>query len=379
MNDYDGGYPSPGAPTPSGGRSWRYILAGSIGAVIVLVIIGGVALGWFVGRSSREIADGGAAAAASTTALPSPTTSDLSALTTLPLSTEQLVERVQSNVVLIETGGGSGSGFLVGDGEVMTSAHVVEGSRQVGIQYGKEQRVTGTVEHLDADRDLALISVPSLHGEPLVFFEMGTLKAGSECVVIGSPLGLDQSVSRGIVSNPDRRAGEVRLIQIDAPVNPGNSGGPIMDHEGQVIGIVTLKLRGTEGMGFGVAYDELRSFLTESHNGRWAYSPGSGGPGDGSTTSGGSGDWTRDSGWTVVVASIAESDGGRAEAAQRAAALTAQGYPGGVLYSGDFRSLNPGYWVTFSGQFGTKAEAYAHAQVLRAAGYSDCYQREIAR
>lgn len=375
----DGGYPSAAPPTPSGGRSWRYILAGVIGAAVVLVIIGGVALGWFLGRSSSEVADEGVPAATSTTVLPSPTTSKLSALTTLPLSTEQLVERVQSNVVLIETAGGSGSGFLVGDGEVMTSAHVVEGSRQVSIQYGNKQRVTGTVEHLDADRDLALISVPSLHGEPLVLFELGALKAGSECVVIGSPLGLDQSVSRGIVSNPDRRAGGVRFIQIDAPVNPGNSGGPIMDHEGQVIGIVTLKITSAEGMGFGVAYDELRTFLTESHNGRWAYSPGSGGPSVGSASSGGSGDWTRDSGWTVVVASIAESEGGRAEAGRRAAALIAQGFPAGVLYSGDFRSLNPGYWVTFSGQFNTKAEAYAHAQVLRGAGYADCYQREVTR
>ena len=309
MNGYDRGSAFPGGPTPRGGQSWRYILAGIIGAIIVLVIVGGVAAGWLLGRSSRGDTDAGLEAARSTAVLSSTTTSDLSALTTLPLSTEELVERVQSNVVLIETAGGSGSGFLVGDGEIMTSAHVVEGSAQVGIQYGKGQQVTGTVEHLDADRDLALISVPSLHGQPLALFGMGTLKAGSECVVIGSPLGLDQSVSRGIVSNPDRRAGEVRLIQIDAPVNPGNSGGPIMDHEGQVIGIVTLKVRGTEGMGFGVAYDELRSFLTESHNGRWAYSPGSGSIGEAPGSSGGSGDWTRDSGWTVVVASIAESGG----------------------------------------------------------------------
>lgn len=379
MNDFGESHMPGPEPTPPAGQSWRYVLAGVIGAFIVLVIVGGVALGWSLGRSSRDAAVEPTPTATNVGAVPSSTTTEFSVQTTLSLSTEELVERVQPNVVLIETGGGSGSGFLVGDGEVMTSAHVVEGSRQVSIQYGREQRITGIVEHLDADRDLALISVPSLHGEPLAFFDLGTLKAGSECVVIGSPLGLDQSVSRGIVSNPDRRAGGVRLIQIDAPVNPGNSGGPIMDSEGQVIGIVTLKLRGTEGMGFGVAYDELRSFLTESHNGSWAYSPGSGGSSGGSESSGGSGDWTRNSGWTVVVASIAESEGGRAEAAQRASTLIAQGYPGGVLYSGDFRSLNPGYWVTFSGQFDTKAQAYAHAQLLRGAGYPDCYQREVAR
>jgi len=379
VNEYEESHVPGGDPPPPAGQSWRYVMAGIIGAFIVLVIVGGVALGWSLGRSSRDAGDEPALTATSMGVAQSSTTAELSVQTTLPLSTEELVERVQPNVVLIETGGGSGSGFLVGDGEVMTSAHVVEGSRQVSIQYGREQRITGTVEHLDADRDLALISVPSLHGEPLAFFDLGTLKAGGECVVIGSPLGLDQSVSRGIVSNPDRRAGGVRLIQIDAPVNPGNSGGPIMDNEGRVIGIVTMKLGGTEGMGFGVAYDELHSFLTESHNGSWAYSPEAGGTGSGSTSSDGSGDWTREYGWTVVVASISEAEGGRGEAARRATLLVDEGYPAGVLLSNDFRSLNPGYWVTFSGQFDTKAQAYTHAQRLRSAGYSDCYQREIAR
>lgn len=205
------------------------------------------------------------------------------------------------------------------------------------------------------------------------------LKAGSDCVVIGSPLGLDRSVSRGIVSNPDRDAGGVRLVQIDAPVNPGNSGGPILNNLGQVIGIVTLKIRNTEGMGFGVAYDELRSFLTECRDGYWAYSPGYTSTTQATVYSGASGTWTHAYGWTVVVYSITETEGGFDEAVRRANILLSRGYPAGVLYSSDFRSLNPGYWVTYSGEFDNSTQAAAHARVLRTAGYSECYHREVTR
>ena len=81
----------------------------------------------------------------------------------------------------------------------------------------------------------------------------------------------------------------------------------------------------------------------------------------------------------MVVYSITEAEGGLSEAQQRATILISRGFPAGVLYSSDFRSLNPGYWVTYSGEFDTEAQANAHARALRSAGYSECYQRKVAR
>jgi ABC-type glycerol-3-phosphate transport system substrate-binding protein len=86
-----------------------------------------------------------------------------------------------------------------------------------------------------------------------------------------------------------------------------------------------------------------------------------------------SGDWTLANGWTVVTAFISEAQGGRVEAERRAAVLVSLGIPADVLYSSDFGNLDPGWWATYSGEFGTPAEALAHAGLIRALGYSDCY------
>lgn len=125
------------------------------------------------------------------------------------------------------------------------------------------------MRHVNLDADLALVSVPGLDALPLDLYQ-DELRAGSECYAVGSPLGLEQSVSKGVVSNPSRVSGGVRYIQVDAPLNPGNSGGPIIDVTGQVIGIVTLKPSDTEGLGFGVAYTEIADFLREVREGLWA-------------------------------------------------------------------------------------------------------------
>lgn len=353
--------------------------AGAAGRnAISFVVAFGAGAGAYLafGDKDEDVAQSPAATQA---APPSSTGTTAQTATTEPdLTTADLVEQIQPNVVLIESRSTTGSGFVVGRGQILTSAHVVEGSRQVTIEYADGAQATGTVTHLNSERDLALVEATGFDGKPLDLFGIGELKAGSECVVVGSPFGLEHSVSQGIVSNPDRDANGVRLVQFDAPVNPGNSGGPVVNDEGQVIGIVAAKVFWAEGMSFAVAYDEIRSFLRGTENGKWAYSGESASiPLSEPDLPAGDGDW-QGSGWTVIVASIPDSEPdawGRAEA--KAAALRSSGFPAGVLWSTAYSSLNPGYCVAYSGSFTTRAQAAQHMEILRSSGWADAYPREV--
>jgi hypothetical protein len=158
-------------------------------------------------------------------------------------------------VVGIETTSGRGTGFFVTSNLVVTNAHVVEGHGFVTLRLAGGRALQGRVERSSVDVDLAVVraSAPAHDMQILQLGSAGTVRPGQEVIAIGSPLGLQNTVTRGIVSAL-RSAGGVALIQTDAAINPGNSGGPLLDREGRVIGINTLKLaRGAESIGFAVA------------------------------------------------------------------------------------------------------------------------------
>ncbi|CBJ33538.1 conserved unknown protein [Ectocarpus siliculosus] len=168
-----------------------------------------------------------------------------------------------------------GSGFVIsGDGLVVTNAHVVErfADGAVVITLDGGQKLKGKVQAMDRRFDLALLKVDVPPGHELPVAKIGrsvTLRAGEFVVAMGSPQGLSKSCTLGIVSATTRRRSELvadartetimsdstDFIQTDAAIASGNSGGPLIDLDGRVIGINTLKLSGTDGVGFAIPID----------------------------------------------------------------------------------------------------------------------------
>ncbi len=180
-----------------------------------------------------------------------------------PATIEEMVDRVMPAVVLIEATGGRGSGFFVAHDTVVTNVHVVGNDGYVTLRRLDGTTASGRVDRKAPNFDIAILKVSSPSATQTVI-PMGSalvLKPGQEIVVIGSALGtLHNSVSRGIVSGL-RTAGGATLVQTDAATNPGNSGGPMLDRNGAVIGITTMGYTGREGLNFGVAIDHARDLM----------------------------------------------------------------------------------------------------------------------
>ena len=191
------------------------------------------------------------------------------------LSRTKLFETCSPSVVLIKHESGVGTGFLISrSGLLLTNHHVVmdaEGDITVTVSRGSDQPIkrVATVLASDALRDIALLQInpEGLGIEPLHINGADEVKTGDTITAIGNPgMGsqvLTQTATEGIVSNASRMLGTLRFIQVTAAVNPGNSGGPLLNPRGEVIGMVTLKAQ-LENVGFAVPSDELMDFLLES-------------------------------------------------------------------------------------------------------------------
>ena len=158
---------------------------------------------------------------------------------------------------------GSGSGFVVdAGGLILTNQHVVANASTVSVQFSTGETRTAMVVGTDRANDLALLRVTNMPaGIPAVTLgDSDQVQVGETAIAIGSPFGLEQSVTQGIISAVDRNwSPDGRLlrdlIQTDAPINPGNSGGPLLNAQGEVIGITTLiesPVQGNVGIGFAV-------------------------------------------------------------------------------------------------------------------------------
>jgi serine protease Do len=165
---------------------------------------------------------------------------------------------------------GIGSGFVVHrDGWVVTNAHVVEGSSNIEVDFGKGRRIPAKLVGADAESDVALLKVET--GSPLAALPFGDsdrIAVAEWVLVIGSPFGLDHSVTLGIVSHTGRadispvgRPGTYDFIQTDASINPGNSGGPVLNLRGEVIGIATAVNATGQGIGFAIPINMVKEVV----------------------------------------------------------------------------------------------------------------------
>jgi len=157
---------------------------------------------------------------------------------------------------------GAGSGVIFApDGYILTNSHVVDGARQVTVTLADGHDVKGEVIGQDPDTDVAVVRITAPNGTQLRAARLGdsdTLKVGQLVVAIGSPVGLQSTVTAGIVSALHRTlpgyGGQMieDIIQTDAAVNPGNSGGPLVDSSGAVIGINVAVVQQAQGLSFAI-------------------------------------------------------------------------------------------------------------------------------
>jgi serine protease Do len=178
----------------------------------------------------------------------------------------------------------SGSGILLsGDGYILTNAHVVRGAHEVKVQLNvraeaeareKGDRtfnrpIVGKVIGIDRDSDLAVVKIDKTKLPFLTLGDSDELKQGQIVLALGNPLGLDNSVSMGVVSAVSRQIkaeDPMVYVQTDAPINPGNSGGPLLDADGRVVGINTLifsQSGGSEGIGFAIPSNIAREVYAQ--------------------------------------------------------------------------------------------------------------------
>jgi S1-C subfamily serine protease len=182
---------------------------------------------------------------------------------------------------------GQGSGFVVDkEGDIITNAHVVTSggrlngggapreAKQVFVEFGDRNRVPAEIVGFDADADIALIKVDpeGIDLKPLALSDRSSFAVGEPVAAIGSPFGEDQSLSVGVISATDRTVegltnfGIDNAIQTDASINPGNSGGPLLDAEGEVIGIneqIASSSGSNSGVGFAIPVTSVRYSLDQ--------------------------------------------------------------------------------------------------------------------
>lgn len=164
-------------------------------------------------------------------------------------------DALKKAVFKINTGQGSGSGFyLKGEDVVVTNFHVIEGSKQVALEDQQQNRYLAKVVFGNPETDIAFLKAedPSIFQAAISFPEVRELENRDKVWVIGYPFGMPYTVTSGIVSNNNQLMNGRYFIQIDAAVNPGNSGGPVVDQEGHLLGVTTAKFNNAENMGFAI-------------------------------------------------------------------------------------------------------------------------------
>lgn len=190
-----------------------------------------------------------------------------------PRSVKELTERFGEGVVLVSSPTGLGSGFFISmEGHLITNFHVVEGEsklavtvfRQVGAEFRREKFEEVEIVATNSFLDLALLRVKFPENyEPVITYlaEESDLRDGDLVFAIGNPLGLERTVSQGIVSKRNRAFEGLTYIQMTAQINPGNSGGPLFNTRGEVVGVTNMGIPSAEGLGFAIPVRYVIDFL----------------------------------------------------------------------------------------------------------------------
>jgi len=193
-----------------------------------------------------------------------------------------LVKQIGEAVVQVRTPGGLGSGFFLNDdGYLITNFHVIEGETEISVevyhqrdgQLDRETYKQVKIIAINKFHDLALLHIEDKNApkfKPITLGSADALNVGDGVFAIGSPLGLERTVTQGIVSTKTRQLEGNLFLQTSTQINPGNSGGPLFNLAGEVVGVTNMKITFGEGLGFAIPVELVKSFL--DHRDAFAYS-----------------------------------------------------------------------------------------------------------
>ena len=193
-----------------------------------------------------------------------------------------LVKQIGEAVVQVKTPGGLGSGFFLNeDGYLITNFHVIEGETEISVevyhqkdgQLDRETYKQVKIIAINKFHDLALLHIEDKNApkfKPITLGSSDALSVGDGVFAIGSPLGLERTVTQGIVSTKTRQMEGNLYLQTSTQINPGNSGGPLFNLAGEVVGVTNMKITFGEGLGFAIPVELVKSFL--DHRDAFAYS-----------------------------------------------------------------------------------------------------------
>jgi serine protease Do len=195
---------------------------------------------------------------------------------------QDLVRQIGEAVVQVRTPGGLGSGFFINaDGYLITNFHVIEGETEISVevyhqhdgQLDRETYKQVKIIAINKFHDLALLKIEDKNAPKFKYVTLGSsdaLSVGDSVFAIGSPMGLERTVTSGIVSTKTRQLEGELYLQTTAQINPGNSGGPLFNLGGEVVGVTNMKITFGEGLGFAIPVELVKSFL--EHRDAFAYS-----------------------------------------------------------------------------------------------------------
>ena len=161
-------------------------------------------------------------------------------------------EEVYNSVFVISTTDSLGSGFAIGKNIVVTNAHVIENSKIITVTTYSGTDYDAQVYISDSNLDIAILMVENAKFVPLKIGDESNAKIGDDIYTIGAPNSMAYTLTKGVISAKDRKVSGQTYIQIDAAINQGNSGGPLLNDVGEVLGINTLKMSNSEGIGLSI-------------------------------------------------------------------------------------------------------------------------------
>ena len=181
------------------------------------------------------------------------------------MDAQQIIDRFQHVIIQIATPQGTGTGFYVkSENLIITNDHVVKGNSEAVISGRMIPKQTSPVYFNDPKYDLAFIKAPEGLNIPEINLAPGLdVKEGDQVIAIGHPYGLNYTATEGIVSKSKRLQRGLNYIQIDAAINPGNSGGPLVNSNGDIVGVNTFIIAGGDNLGFALPVEYLQEDLAE--------------------------------------------------------------------------------------------------------------------
>ena len=185
-------------------------------------------------------------------------------LLALPLSASAIgfkAEDKYNSVFVVTSGNSLGSGFAVGENCIVTNAHVLDNPNNIVLTTYAGETHSAYLVGYDQDKDIAVLGVKDVKFTPLTIADYNSLNTGDDVYAIGAPKSMAYTLTKGVISAKEREIGKYKYIQTDAAINEGNSGGPLLNDEGNVIGINTLKMSDSEGIGLAIPMTVVSDFL----------------------------------------------------------------------------------------------------------------------